>query len=1037
MKRTFKSPNPALNVTRRNEPVACDIVYADTPAVHDGSTAAVIFVGVETQVTDVYGIKTDKQFVNTLEDNIVQRGAPNKLISDRAQVIISNKVVDILRTLCITSWQSEPHQQQQNHAERRYQTLKTATNRIMDRTGAPPYTWLLCLQYACFLLNHTYNMTTGGVPLTQLTGSTIDISVILRFYFWQKVYYKAVDVDFPSDSPEVVGHSVGISEHCGHALTWKILTVDSQSIIFRSIVRPFSSADPNLRADMIGGEESYLNHAPVVKSKHDSDHDSNHISPQNAADQDQDYGEQPNAIFNPEDLVGRTFLMHQQEDGQRFRARIVKLIKDHESNTDENPTKIKFLLSVNDDKAEEIITYNQLVEYLSKQDEDNEVVWKFRRIISHQGPLKQGHADYKGSNYNVLIEWETGEVTSEPLSLIAADDPVSCAIYARDHKLLDKPGWKRFKQIAKREKTFTRMVNQAKLRSFNTAPRFKYGFEVPRNYEHAMRLDQKNKNNFWKDAIGLELQQINEYETFIDKGHHTKAVSPNGYKKIRVHLVFDVKHDGRHKARLVADGHLTDIPLDSVYSRVVSIRGFRLVFFLAELNKLELWATDIGNAYLEAYTSEKVYIIGGPEFGELEGHLLLISKALYGLRSSGARWHDKFADTMRELNFFACKAEPDIWMRKNGDVYEYIAVYVDDLAIAMKDPKEFISILETKYKFKTKGSGPLSFHLGMNFHRDDDGTLCITSLKYIEKMIGNYEKLFGELPKQNVTSPLEKGDHPELDTSELLDAKGIETYQSMIGALQWAVTIGRFDINTAVMTLSGFRVAPRRGHLDRAKRIYGYLAKMRHAAIRVRTDEPDYSDIPDFEYDWSKSVYGELEELKPEDAPEPLGQNVIMSHYVDANLMHDVVSGKSVTGILHLVNKTPLDWYSKKQATVETATYGSEFVAARNCVEQIIDLRTTLRYLGVPIQDKSYMFGDNKSVVDSSMQINAKLHKRHTILSFHRVRECIASKMVGFYFIPGESNPADILSKHWGYSQIWSRLKALLFWMGDTIDIDD
>ena len=111
--------------------------------------------------------------------------------------------------------------------------------------------------------------------------------------------------------------------------------------------------------------------------------------------------------------------------------------------------------------------------------------------------------------------------------------------------------------------------------------------------------------------------------------------------------------------------------------------------------------------------------------------------------------------------------------------------------------------------------------------------------------------------------------------------------------------------------------------------------------------------------------------------------------------------------------------------------------AARTCVEQIIDLRTTLRYLGVPIRDKSYMFGDNKSVVDSSMQINAKLHKRHTILSFHRVRECIAAKMVGFYFIPGESNPADILSKHWGYSQVWTRLKTLLFWKGDTNEIDE
>jgi Reverse transcriptase (RNA-dependent DNA polymerase) len=151
------------------------------------------------------------------------------------------------------------------------------------------------------------------------------------------------------------------------------------------------------------------------------------------------------------------------------------------------------------------------------------------------------------------------------------------------------------------------------------------------------RIDQKYGNALWGDATALELDQIDEYLTFIDKGHHTTASPPNGFKRIRVHLVFDIKHDGRHKARLVADGHLTDIPIDSVYSGVVSLRGFRLVLFLAELNDLQLWATDTGNAYLEAYTTEKVYIKAGPEFGEREGHILVISKALYGLHSSGAR----------------------------------------------------------------------------------------------------------------------------------------------------------------------------------------------------------------------------------------------------------------------------------------------------------------------------------------------------------------------------------------------------------------
>ncbi len=237
------------------------------------------------------------------------------------------------------------------------------------------------------------------------------------------------------------------------------------------------------------------------------------------------------------------------------------------------------------------------------------------------------------------------------------------------------------------------------------------------------------------------------------------------------------------------------------------------------------------------------------------------------------------------------------------------------------------------------------------------------------------------------------------------------------------------------MTLSDFWATPRQGHLDHVKCIYGYLAKMKHSALRIRTEEPDYSDLPNVEYDCSRSVYGELKEEIPKDAPLPLGKAVTLTHFVDANLMHDMVTGRSVTGILHLINKFPLDWYSKKQATVETATYGSEFVAARTCVEQIIDLRNTLRYLGVPVKNKSYMFGDNESVVNSSTTIHAKLHKRHTILSFHRVCECIASGMVLFSFIPGSTNPADILSKHWGYSDVWPRLKALSFWKGDTASI--
>lgn len=171
---------------------------------------------------------------------------------------------------------------------------------------------------------------------------------------------------------------------------------------------------------------------------------------------------------------------------------------------------------------------------------------------------------------------------------------------------------------------------------------------------------------------------------------------------------------------------------------------------------MEIWATDIGNVYLESETTKLVYIIAGPEFGEREGHFLKIIKALYGLQSSGKRWHEHFPDVLREMGFFPCKAEPDIWMCRSDDVYEYIAVYVDDLAIASKDPKEIVGTLRDVYNFKLKGTGPIEFHLGCDFFRDDDGVLCLSPKKYIDKMVDAYERMFGSKPKTKYRSPVGK-----------------------------------------------------------------------------------------------------------------------------------------------------------------------------------------------------------------------------------------------------------------------------------------
>ena len=223
--------------------------------------------------------------------------------------------------------------------------------------------------------------------------------------------------------------------------------------------------------------------------------------------------------------------------------------------------------------------------------------------------------------------------------------------------------------------------------------------------------------------------------------------------------------------------------------------------------------------------------------------------------------------------------------------------------------------------------------------------------------------------------------------------------------------------------------------MERVKRIHGYLSKMRHGIICIRTEVPDFSDLPEKKYDWAYSCYPGATEQIPSDLPPPRGKPVQPSHYYDANLHHDMISGRSVTGALHLLNKTPIDWFTKLQSTVETATFGSEYVAARTCTEQIIDIRTTLRYLGVPIVGPSYVFGDNETVVNSALVLHSRLLKRHNALSYHRVRAAIAAGFIRMYHIPGTTNPADILSKHWDYPSVWPQLRPLLFWRGDTAQL--
>ena len=969
--------------------------------------------------TSGYECRTDKEFARILQDEIRRHGAPNRVVSDSARAEISQKVEDILRKYIIDAHQSEPHQQQQNPVERHIQDIQRYANYVYNYSDAPPESWVLILHYVIYIMNRTARSVLNyRTPYEKLFGQTPDISILTKFQFWEPVLIHNHATSFPSTANKILVRFVGFAENTGNGGCYKVFNEATGQVLERALLErlderqyaihelpPFPPRPPN-------GEQSDVPVGELIKTRGSTETG------------------KPSAIpIGIENMKGRSFLLQPEEDGTRRRARITEVIEEFDGQLDANPKRVRFKAEVDD--FEKLIEYNDLMELIDEQKEYDNGTWRFRKILRHREPRN------KRDKWHVLIEWESGERTWEPIKNIFAGDKYMLAEYARDHGLLDK--WEgprmKIKSAAKNSKNLLRMNKQAKLKSFKTAPVYKNGHQVPRNHQQAIELDAINGNTKWSDAEHLEKSQLFQYETFDDRGHKNSSVAPDGYKKINLHFVYDVKHDGRFKARVVAGGHLTETPVESIYSGVVSLRGIRIVTFIAELNNLEVWQTDIGNAYLEAYTDEKVYVIAGPEFGELEGHIFVIRKALYGLKTSAVRWHERFSHVLRSMGFFPSFAEPDIWMRDRGDHYEYIATYVDDLTIASRDPQAIIDDLEGEpNNFKLKGTGTIDVLLGCNFFRDDDDRLCYSPSNYLKKMEEQYQRLFGTKPKQYVTALVEN-DHPEIDESEFLNDEDTRIYQSLIGSAQWLIQLGRFDIAVHIMTLSSFRAQPRRGHLDRIKRVYGYLSRMKGSAIRIRTNMPDLSGIAIERYDWSKTVYAGATEEVPDNIPEPKGKPVKLITYADSNLCHNILNGKAVTGILHFVNQTPFDWYSKKQATVETATYGAEELAARTAIEQCRANRLTFHYLGVPIEGPTLVLGDNKSVVDGATIPHRRLNKRHLMLSWHYVREAIATGMYDYVHIPGSINPADILSKHWNYQNVWPMLRPILFWKGNTGDL--
>ena len=256
------------------------------------------------------------------------------------------------------------------------------------------------------------------------------------------------------------------------------------------------------------------------------------------------------SVIAPDDLTTRTYLTEPDADiGERFRAKIVKKIVSLKKGLEEHPERVQFLVTYQgNNRLDEIVAYNQVLDTLEADILDPyDQMWAFKDIVARKGPLTRNSPSYKGSRFNVLVAWEDGSQTYKPLKTMATDNPAVCAVYAEPANLLNTEGWKQLRRLAKRSQVLTRQLNQAKLASYCTAPLFKFGYQVPRYHKEAITLDERNGNTKYRDAEKLAMSQRADYSTFKDfeKG----SPGPEGYKKIRVHFVYNVKHDGRHKDR--------------------------------------------------------------------------------------------------------------------------------------------------------------------------------------------------------------------------------------------------------------------------------------------------------------------------------------------------------------------------------------------------------------------------------------------------------------------------------------------------------
>ena len=608
------------------------------------------------------------------------------------------------------------------------------------------------------------------------------------------------------------------------------------------------------------------------------------------------------------------------------------------------------------------------------------------------------------AGWEFLVRWKDGQEQWVHLAILKESNPVDVAEFVKSRGLETEPAFRWWipYTLKKRDRTISAVNSRVRRASH------KYGIEIPTSVTHAYEIEKWNGNTFWSDAISKVMGNLIVAFDILPDGEPL----PKGWTLASGHIVFDVKMTLERKARWVKDGHKTPDPSWSTFAGVVSRESVRIALTYAALNDIPVCGADIQNAYLQAPSSEMHYIICGEEFGlENVGKRALIRRALYGGKSAGSDYWRHVRQAIYEMGFKPCPADPDVWIRAGvkfdeTKIWDYVLLYTDDILAIMQKPEKFLrNEFAQKFVLKPSPIGEPSQYLGNKVSKValDGGVSAwaFSSSQYVQsacKNVDDHRVKNGLRPLPACKSPWPSNYRPEADVTPDLDSMDASYYQFLIGVLRWIVELGRADVAIEVSGLASQMALPRKGHLDAVYQMFAFLKTKHNSQMVFHPTVPEINESCFIKQDWSASAYGDCKEVIPDNAPEARGLGFIMRDFVDAD--HAV-----------FLNGAPIHWFSKKQTSVETSSFGSEFIAMKRCCEYVRGLRYKLRMMGIPVEAPTYVFGDNQAVLANITMSHSTLKKKSSSVAYHFVHEGVAKDEWRVTYLNTHFNPADLLTK--------------------------